>query len=41
MHLVIGAIIGGAIGALVAGPIGAAAGAGAAVLIAEKVGGKK
>jgi hypothetical protein len=41
MHLVIAAIVGGAIGALVAGPIGAAAGAGAAVIAAEKIGGKK
>jgi len=38
MHLVIAAIIGGGVGALFFGPVGAAAGAGAGVLIAEKMG---
>jgi hypothetical protein len=40
MHLVLGAIIGGALGAMFFGPIGAAAGAGAAVFAAEKLGKK-
>ncbi len=40
MHLIIGAVIGGGLGALLFGPLGAAAGAGAGVFAAEKIGGK-
>jgi hypothetical protein len=38
MHLIIAAAIGAGVGALLFGPLGAAAGAGAGVFVAEKMG---